>query len=144
MSKKNKSGNEAAGPYAQFVVSSKYDYNIPFSDDISSSSSHFLPYCFISLRSFLVMSLQVVFGFKKITYSLAFPNLLLLAELMKGGNNSNARRIGKRWTTPEKVNVIVVGIFSHSPCFKVHRITDLPKLRSSKVGPEVALKCFLI
>ena len=78
---------------------------------------------------------------------MAFPSLLPLAELMTGGNNSNPRRIGKRWTISAKVNVIIVDIYPQFPCFKFHHITDLLNLKefcSTKVGPDVALRCFLI
>lgn len=107
----------------------------------------------LSLRSFFFfVSLDVVFSLGKVVTdelksSGGFPDLLPLVELMNGGKNSNPRRIGFRWTTSEKVDVIAVDIFPHPPYLSSYHIKDLPYLKdfcASKVEPDVALRVFLV
>ena len=73
--------------------------------------------------------------------SSTFPGLLPLAELMTGGNNT------PKWTTSKKVDVIAVDILPQLPYFRFHSIKDIPNLQqfcSAKIGPDVALRCFLV
>lgn len=78
--------------------------------------------------------------------SSAFTDLKPLAELMMGGD-FNPRRVDKRWTSSEKVDVVAVDIFPNSPYFKFYNIGDLQSLKdfcSSEIGPDVKLRLFLI
>ena len=64
-----------------------------------------------------------------------------------GGYNFNPRRVGKRWTSSEKVDVIAIDIFPNSPYFKFYNIKDLQSLKkfcSSDIGPDVKLRLFLV
>ena len=66
---------------------------------------------------------------------------------MMGGYNFNPRRIGKRWTSSEKVDVIAIDIFPNFPYFKFYDIKDLQSLKdfcSSEIRSDVKLRLFFV